>query len=162
VTLNTLSLHCLFFSPLVGGDLDDSPVISSLLLSTSKVHEGDSSHHRIGPLPIRFVLPLLRHDNSIVFNLVFSFLSFFYIASRFLWSRYSYDRSVKCLSILSWFKRDQYSTVASYFFLNLNDSLQASRFTNIQSNQLKNHMTPMMSYGGWTRPSRLLQYKINN
>jgi hypothetical protein len=97
VTPNTLSLYCLFFSPPVGVDPDDSLAISSLLLPTCKVCEGDTSHHRIGPLPMEFVLPLLHRDNSIVFNLVFSFLSFFYIACRFLWSRYSYDRSVKYL-----------------------------------------------------------------
>jgi hypothetical protein len=66
-------------------------------------------------LSIGFVLPLLYHDNFIVFNLVFSFLSFFYIASQFLWSRYSYDRSVKCFWVLGRFKRDQYSSVVSYF-----------------------------------------------
>jgi hypothetical protein len=82
--LNTLSLNCLFFSLSVDGDAHDFPTISSLLLSTCKVREGDSFHHRIGPLPIGFVLPLLCRDNFIVFNLVFSFLSFFYIASRFL------------------------------------------------------------------------------
>jgi hypothetical protein len=96
----------LFISPppLVSGDPDDSPTISSLLLAisslllpTCKVCEGDSSHHQIGLLPIRFVLPLLRRDNSAVFNLVFSFLSFFYIASQFPWSRNSYDHFVKCL-----------------------------------------------------------------
>jgi hypothetical protein len=62
--------------PPVGGDLDDSTTIYSLLLPTCKVHEGDSSHHRIGPLPIGFVPPLRCHGNSIVFNLVFSFPSF--------------------------------------------------------------------------------------
>jgi hypothetical protein len=71
-----LSLHYLFFSPSVGGDPDDSPVISSLLLPTCKVREGDYSHHRIGPLSIGFVPPLLHRDNSIVFNLLFSFPSF--------------------------------------------------------------------------------------
>jgi hypothetical protein len=116
VTLNTVSLYCLFFSPPVSGNPDDSLTISSLLLPTCKVREEDSSHHQIGPLPIGFILPLLRCDNFIMFNLVFSFLLFFYIASRFLWSRYSYDRSVKCLWVLCRFKRDQYSRVASYFF----------------------------------------------
>jgi hypothetical protein len=61
------------FLPQVGGDPDDSSTISSLVLPTYKVREGDSSHHRIGPLPIGFVSPLLRRGNSIVFNLVFSF-----------------------------------------------------------------------------------------
>jgi hypothetical protein len=103
---NTLSFYCLFFSSPVGGGPDDSLTISSLLLPTCKVCEMDSSHHRIGPLPIGFVLYLLRHDNFIVFNLVFSFMSFFYIASRFLSSRYSYDQSVKCLWVLCRFKRD--------------------------------------------------------
>jgi hypothetical protein len=91
----------IFLSPPVGGYPDDSAVIYSLLLSTCKVREGDSSCHQRGLLPIRLVHPLHHHGNSIVFNLVFSFPSFFYIASRFLWSRYSYDtlehRSVKCI-----------------------------------------------------------------
>jgi hypothetical protein len=83
------TLLFIFLSPQVGGDPDDYTAIYSLLLPTCKVCEGDSSRHRIGPLPIRFV-PLLRHrGNSIVFKLVFSFPSFFYIASQFLWSRYS-------------------------------------------------------------------------
>jgi hypothetical protein len=93
----------LFISPPppVDGDPDNSAMIYSLLLSTCKFCEGDSSHHQIGPLPIGFVPPLRHHGNSIVFNLVFSFPSFFYIASRFLWSRYSYDapehHSIKCI-----------------------------------------------------------------
>jgi hypothetical protein len=61
--------------PSVGGDPNDYTVIYSLLLPTCKVHEGDSSHHRIGPIPIEFVPPFRRRGNSIVFNLVFSFLS---------------------------------------------------------------------------------------
>jgi hypothetical protein len=69
---------------------DDFPVISTLLL-TCKVREGDSFHYQIGLLPIGFVPHLLRRGNSIMFNLVFSFPSFFYISSRFLWLRYSYD-----------------------------------------------------------------------
>jgi hypothetical protein len=52
------------------------PVISSLLVPTCKVRKGDSSHHRISPLPIGSIIPLLRHDNFMLFNLVFSFLSF--------------------------------------------------------------------------------------
>jgi hypothetical protein len=40
---NTLSLHCLFFSPPVGGDPDDSAAISSLLLPTCKVCKDNSS-----------------------------------------------------------------------------------------------------------------------
>jgi hypothetical protein len=60
ITPNTLWLHYLFFSPPVDGDPDDSPAISSLLLPTCKVHEGDSSLHRIGPLPLGFVPPLLQ------------------------------------------------------------------------------------------------------
>jgi hypothetical protein len=79
VTLNTLSLHCLFFlSLLVGGDLDDYTTIYSLVLPNCKVREGDSSPHRIGLLPIGFVPPIRRHGNSIVFNLVFSFRFFLY------------------------------------------------------------------------------------
>jgi hypothetical protein len=110
----------IYFSlPPVGDDSDDSLAISFHLLPTCKVHEGNSSHHRIGPLPIEFVPPLLRRDNSILFNPVFSFLSFVYIASWFLWSRYSYDapehRSVKCPWVIGRFKRDRYSRVASYF-----------------------------------------------
>jgi hypothetical protein len=72
MTLSTLLLHCLFFSTPIDGDPDDSPTISSLLLPTCKVREEDSSHHRIGLLPIGFVLPLIRRDNSIVFNIVFT------------------------------------------------------------------------------------------
>jgi hypothetical protein len=63
--------------------------------------------------PHQICYSLLRRGNSIVFNLVFSFLSFLYIASRFLWSRYSYDPYVKCLWVLGRFKRDQYCRVAS-------------------------------------------------
>jgi hypothetical protein len=74
-----LTLLFIFLCPLVDGDPDDYTVIYFL------VHEGDSSHHWIGPLPIGFVPPLHCRGNSIVFNLVFSFPSFFYIASRFLW-----------------------------------------------------------------------------
>jgi hypothetical protein len=62
--------------PLVSDDPDDYTAIYSLLLLTCKVREGDSYYHRIGPLPIKFVPPLRRRGNSIVFNLVFSFLSF--------------------------------------------------------------------------------------
>jgi hypothetical protein len=65
VTLNTHPLHCLFFSPPIGGDPDDSLTISSLLLPTCKVHEGDSSHHQIGPLPFEFVLPLLQFCSTL-------------------------------------------------------------------------------------------------
>jgi hypothetical protein len=87
--------------PSVGGDPDVYMVIYSLLLPTCKVCEGNSSSHRIGPLPIGFVPPLHHHGNSIVFNLVFSFPYFFYIVSQFFWSRYSYDtpehHSVKCI-----------------------------------------------------------------
>jgi hypothetical protein len=107
----------IFLSPRVGGNTDDSPAISSLLLPTCKVREEDSSRYQIGPLPIGFVHPLLHRGNSIVFNLVFSFPSFFYIASRLLWSRYSYNatkhRSVKYIWVISRFKRDQYSRIAS-------------------------------------------------
>jgi hypothetical protein len=113
-----LSLHCLFLPPpQVSGDANDSPMISSLLLPTCMVCEGDSSRHRIGLLPIGFIPPILCHSNSIVFNLVFSFSSFVYIASRFLWSRYSYDTTkhcyVKCLWVIGRFKRDRYYRVAS-------------------------------------------------
>jgi hypothetical protein len=98
----TFTLLFIFLSPPpVDGDPDDYMTIYSLLLPTCKVYEGDSSHHRIGLLPIGFVPPLHRRGNSLVFNLVFSFPSFFYIASQFLWSRYSYDdpehHSVKCI-----------------------------------------------------------------
>jgi hypothetical protein len=48
--------------PPVGGESDDSLTISSLLLPTCKVHEGDSSRHQIGPLTIGFIPLLLRHD----------------------------------------------------------------------------------------------------
>jgi hypothetical protein len=75
MTLNTLYFIVYFSLPLVDGKPDDSVAIYSLL-PTCKVHEGDSSHHWIGPLSIRFVHPLHRHDNFIVFNLVFSFLHF--------------------------------------------------------------------------------------
>jgi hypothetical protein len=66
----------IFLSPLVDGDLDDYMAIHSLVLPNCKVREGDSSHHRIGPLPIGFIPHLRRRGNSIVFNLVFSFPSF--------------------------------------------------------------------------------------
>jgi hypothetical protein len=87
--------------PPVSSDLDDSVAIYPLLLPTWKVHEGDSSRHRICLFPIGFVHPLHHGGNSIVFNLVFSFPSFFNIASQFLWSRYSYDAPehhyIKCI-----------------------------------------------------------------
>jgi hypothetical protein len=82
------SLLFIFLSPPpVGGDPDDYTSIYSLLLPSCKVSEGDSSHHRIDLLSIGFVPPLHHRGNFIVFNLVFSFPSFLYIASQFLWSR---------------------------------------------------------------------------
>jgi hypothetical protein len=85
----TFTLLFIFLPSPIGGDPGDYTTIYSLLLSTYKVREGDSSRHQIGPLPIGFVPPLHRRGNSIVFNLVFCFPSFFYIASWFIWSRYS-------------------------------------------------------------------------
>jgi hypothetical protein len=63
--------------PPVGGDLGDSVEISSLLLPICKVLEENSSHHRIGPLPNEFIPSLLSHGNSLGFNLLLSFPSFF-------------------------------------------------------------------------------------
>jgi hypothetical protein len=100
---NTLSLHCLFFSPLVGGDQYNYTLIYSLVLPNCKVHEEDSFRHRIGSLPIGFVPPLRRRGNSIVFNLVFSFSSFSILQvdsfgqdTRTMLVRYSYD-TIKCI-----------------------------------------------------------------
>jgi hypothetical protein len=107
----------IFLSPPVGGDPNDSAVIYFLLLPTCKIREGNSSRHRIGPLPIGFVPPLRHHGNSLVFNLVFSFPSFFCIASQFFWSRYSYDalehHSINCIWVHNRFTIDHYSRVSS-------------------------------------------------
>jgi hypothetical protein len=51
--------------PPVGSGPDDSPAISSLLLPTCMVREGDSSCHRIGLLPLGFVLPLLQFYSTL-------------------------------------------------------------------------------------------------
>jgi hypothetical protein len=160
VILNTFSLHSLFFhfivyfSP-VHGDSDNSSVISSLL-STCKVCEGDSFHHRIGSFLIKSVLPLFHRDNSIVFNLVF--LSFSILQIDSFGQDTFYDHSIKCLSSRSIQERLIFY-VCILFFSNLNNSLQASCFIDIQNKQLKNNMALMMFDGSRTC---LLEYKINN
>jgi hypothetical protein len=106
-----------FFLPPAGGNPGNSPAISSLLLPTCKVFGGNSSLSSDRSVPSGFVPPLLSQGISLGFNLLLSSPLFSYIASRFLWWRYSYDAiehcSVKCLWVIGQFNSNLYSRVES-------------------------------------------------